>query len=193
MEIRYPGIGICGLSCQLCPNYHTDSKSRCGGCKSEGRMNLGCPFITCAIRKKGIEFCWECEESSNCERWGKHRDAGRKYDSFKCYQKLEEDIIFIQEKGFEEYKRLQNIREQILKEMLDNYNEGRSKSYYCIAVTVMKIDELNDALIKAKNDSYGLDIKSKAKILHSELDKIGKQEGYYLGLRKIADKNSGKR
>lgn len=68
--------------------------------------------------------------------------------------------------------------------MLDNYNEGRSKSYYCIAATVMKIDELKEALIKAKNNSSGLDIKSKAKILHSVLDEIGKQEAYYLGLRK---------
>lgn len=184
MEIRYPEIGICGLSCQLCPKYNTDSKSRCEGCKSEARMSLGCPFITCAIKKKEIEFCWECKENLNCEKWEKHRSAGRKFDSFKCYQKLEEDITFIQEKDFEEYKRLQNIREQLLKEMLDNYNEGRSKSYYCVAATVMKIEELKDALIKAKQMSHGLDIKSKAKILHSVLDEIGKQEGYYLGLRK---------
>lgn len=184
MEIRYPEIGICGLSCQLCPSYHTYAKSRCGGCKSEERINLGCPFITCAIKKKEIEFCWECKENKDCEKWGKHRETGKKYDSFKCYQRLEEDIAFIQEKGIKEYKRLQNIREQILKEMLDNYNEGRSKSYYCIAATVMKIDELKEALIKAKNNSSGLDIKSKAKILHSVLDEIGKQEAYYLGLRK---------
>jgi len=45
MIIKYPEIGICGLSCRLCPRYHTESKSRCGGCKSEFRMSAGCPFI----------------------------------------------------------------------------------------------------------------------------------------------------
>jgi len=102
------------------------------------------------MKNKEVEFCWECYESLNCEKWRKHREAGVKYDSFKCYQKLEEDIIFIQENGFGEYKRLQDIREEILNYMLDNFNEGRSKSYYCVAVTVMKIEEINEALVKAK-------------------------------------------
>lgn len=150
MDIKYPEMGICGLSCQLCPMYHTDAKSRCEGCKSKSRITLGCSFITCAMKNKEVEFCWECYESLNCEKWRKHREAGVKYDSFKCYQKLEEDIIFIQENGFGEYKRLQDIREEILNYMLDNFNEGRSKSYYCVAVTVMKIEEINEALVKAK-------------------------------------------
>lgn len=184
MEIRYPEMGICGLSCQLCPMYHTSSNSRCEGCKSEPRMTLGCPFITCAIKKKEIEFCWECNDSMNCEKWQKHREAGREFDSFKCYQKLEGDITFIEENGFEEYKKLQNIREEILMDMLGDFNEGRSKSYYCIAATVMKIDELKHALVIAKEISSGLDIKSKAKILHAILDEIAEREGYHLKLRK---------
>jgi hypothetical protein len=39
IQIKYPEIGICGLSCRLCSRYHTESKSRCGGCKSEFRIN----------------------------------------------------------------------------------------------------------------------------------------------------------
>lgn len=31
MIIKYPEIGICGLSCRLYPRYHTESKNRCGG------------------------------------------------------------------------------------------------------------------------------------------------------------------
>jgi hypothetical protein len=56
MAIKYPKMGICGLSCQLCPMYHTDANSRCEGCKSKSRMTLGCPFITCAINKRGLSF-----------------------------------------------------------------------------------------------------------------------------------------
>ncbi len=184
MEIKYPQIGICGLSCQLCPMYHTDGKSKCEGCKSEARMSLGCKFITCAIKKKRIEFCWECNESVNCEKWKKHREAGKKADSFKCYQKLEDDILFMQNNGSEHFMRKQNLREEILKDMLVNFNEGRSKSYYCIAATVMEIEELEEAVLKAKKDSNGLDVKSKSKILHKIFDEIADKKMYRLKLRK---------
>ncbi|MEA2021051.1 MAG: DUF3795 domain-containing protein [Candidatus Caldatribacteriota bacterium] len=184
MKIKYPEIGICGLSCRLCPNYHMDAKSRCLGCKSEGRIAVGCPFITCAIKKKQIEFCWDCEENKTCEKWKKHRETGKYFDSFKCYQKLEDNIDFIQKNGVAEFERLQKIREQLLREMLKEFNEGRSKRYYCIANTILEIDELKEALTEAKNDSNGLEIKEKSKLFHFILNRIAQQKKYYLKLRK---------
>jgi hypothetical protein len=184
MQIKYPEIGICGLSCRLCPTYNTNAKSKCNGCKSEYRMGAGCPFITCAIKKKGIEFCWQCDESISCKKWVKHREISKRVDSFKCYQTLEANISFIQKNGVDEFQKNQKLREQLLKEMLQNFNEGCSKSYYCIAATVMQIEELNIALNQAKKDSCELDIKSKSKVLHSELDEIAKRKNYLLKLRK---------
>ncbi len=183
MEIKYPEIGICGLSCRLCPNYNTEAASRCRGCKSEGRIAVGCPFITCAL-KKGVEFCWDCEENASCERWRKHREAGKKSDSFKCYQRLEDDISFVQKNGVEKFEKLQKNREGLLKEMLDGFNEGRSKSYYCIASTVLEIEELKEALNEAKQKSKGLDLKGRSKIMHSILDEIAVRKNYLLKLRK---------
>lgn len=184
MDIAYPETGICGLSCKLCPRYHTEGKSRCGGCKSEFRMGAGCSFITCAVKRKGVEFCWECDESATCEKWMKHREFGREHDSFKCYQKLEDDIAFLENNGVETFEEEQGVREEILVEMLRDFNEGRSKSYYCIAVTVMETGELREALAKAENDSSSLDIKARAKDLHSILDGIAADRGYHLKLRK---------
>jgi hypothetical protein len=184
MNIRYPEIGVCGLSCRLCPTYNTESASRCGGCKSETRIAVGCPFITCAVKKKGIEFCWDCEESITCEKWGKHRDAGKQHDSFKCYQKLEDDIRFLQKNGIEKFEEEQKLREQLLTQMLNEFNEGRSKSYYCIAVTVLEIEELEEAIYRARKESTGLDIRGKSEEMHSTLDAIAVKNNYYLKLRK---------
>jgi hypothetical protein len=184
MEIRYPEIGICGLSCRLCPNNHMTTASRCLGCKSEGRMTVGCPFITCAVKKKGIEFCWDCGENGTCQKWKKHKDAGKRNDSFKCYQKLEDDIASIRKSGVVEFERSQKIREQLLQVMLQQFNEGRSKSYFCIAATVLEIAELKEALDKARKGSEGLDLKERSGLLHSMLDDIAARKHYNLKLRK---------
>ena len=147
-------------------------------------MGAGCPFITCALKKKGIEFCWDCEDKKTCEKWAKHRNAAKNADSFTCYQKLEEDIACIQMNGVEEFEETQKKREHVLKEMLRGFNEGRSKSYYCIAATVMETGELEEALLQAHKNSDGLEITEKSQVLHSILDEIAKQRNYYLKLRK---------
>jgi len=167
MIIKYPEIGICGLSCRLCPRYHSESKSRCRGCK-----------------KKGIEFCWQCKENEICEKWRKHREFSKRVDSFKCYQKLENNIAFIQKNGVNEFEKVQKTREDLLKEMLQEFNEGRSKSYYCIAATVFEIEELEETLAKAKKNSTGLEIKERSRVLHSILNEIAERKNYYLKLRK---------
>ena len=137
MEAKYKEIGVCGLACRLCPGYVMKTKSKCHGCKTDWRLRGPCSILHCAV-KRNIEFCGDCKENKSCEKWKKHRESGKIYDSFKCYQKLEEDINFIQIHGLIEYRKSQKIRESLLWKMLDQFNEGRSKSYYCIATTVLR-------------------------------------------------------
>ncbi len=183
MKSKYPEIGICGLSCRLCPGYVMKTKSRCPGCKTESRLRGPCSILHCAV-KRNIEFCGDCEENKTCARWGKNREFGKKYDSFKCYKRLEDDIIFILKNGLAGFRKSQKAREKLLLEMLDEFNEGRSKSYYCLAATVLEVDELEKAITEARSNSGGLDIKEKAKLLHSILDRIALEKKYYLKLRK---------
>lgn len=147
-------------------------------------MTVGCPFITCAVKRRGIEFCWDCEESLTCERRNKHREFGERHDTFTCYHRLNDNICFIQKNGVNEFEKLQKTRENLLKEMLQEFNEGRSKNYYCIAATVLEIDELKEAISKAKKQSKRLETKEKSKILHQLLDEIATRKGYKLKLRK---------
>jgi len=147
-------------------------------------MAVGCPFITCAIKKKGVEFCWQCGENETCERWRRHREFGKQHDTFKCYQKLEDDISFIQKSGVDEFEKVQKIREKLLKEMLLHFNEGRSKNYYCVAATILEVNELREALTKAREDSKGLETRGRSKVLHSIIDEIAERKNYFLKLRK---------
>lgn len=164
--------------------YNTTAVSKCLGCKSTTRIAVGCSFITCAVKKKRIEFCWECKENKTCRKWKNHREAGKKSDSFKCYQKLEDGIQFIQKNGINEFEKIQKIRKHLLNVMLKEFNEGRSKCYYCIVATVLDIKELIDALTRAKRESDGLNIKIKSKVFHSISDDIAVKKDYCLKLRK---------
>lgn len=180
MKFKHPEVGICGLSCRLCPAY----LGWCHGCKTPGRMKVGCAFIRCAVKERNVEFCWDCPDHAGCSKWARHRDLGKSRDSFKCYQTLEGDIAFIQKNGVAEFKRIQKIREKWLRKILAEFNEGRSKSYYCIAATVLEIPALREAVYEAEKRSEGMSVKEKAKILHGLLDMIAAREGYVLKIRK---------
>ncbi len=184
MKKGYIEIGICGLSCRLCPAYHRETKSKCEGCKSEYRMGAACPFHTCAVKKKGIDFCGLCGENDTCARWRKFREAGKQNDSFVCYQRLEDNIASIQRYGMEEFEKQQKTREKLLKAILTEFNEGRSKSLYCIAATVLEIGELESVLENAREKSKRLDIKAKSEVMHSLLNEIADDRKYLLKLRK---------
>lgn len=68
--------------------------------------------------------------------------------------------------------------------MLDEFNEGRSKSFYCIAATVMEIQEIMQAIDLARDESNRADIKTKSKALHAILGKIAQERNYNLKLRR---------
>jgi hypothetical protein len=184
MNIKHVEIGVCGLSCRLCPMYNSETKNRCACCKSPSRIAMGCPFITCAVKRKGIEFCWECAENATCKKWREHREAGKRYASFKCYQTIEDDITFVQNRSVAEFEKEQKAGECLLKEMLQHFDDGRSKSYYCIASTLLEIEDLKITLAKTDAKSANLMPKEKASVMHALLDSVSKEKGYSLKLRK---------
>jgi len=110
MKRSFIEIGVCGLSCRLCPAYNMETKSKCEGCKSEYRMSAACPFHNC-VKKKGMDFCGSCHENTTCARWRKHKELSRQHDSFVCYQKLEDNIASIQKNGMEEFEKQQKASE----------------------------------------------------------------------------------
>lgn len=182
--ISHVEVGVCGLSCRLCPAYHRETKSRCPGCKSEYRMGAACSFINCAIKKKSIEFCWLCNESKSCALLKKNREFAKTHDTSTCYQKIEENAQIIQRNGIDKFEQQQKTRENLLVAMLAEFNEGRSKSLYCVAATVMEPAELEAALNEARAQTKGMDLKQRAKIMHLILSKVAAEKNYVLKLRK---------
>ena len=182
----YPTLGCCGLDCGLCPRYYTVGSSRCPGCCGPDfwQKHPGCSIITCCVKRKNLEVCAECSEFP-CSKF---KDTG-KYDSFLTHKKIMSNLNSIKEYGTKKFIEKQKKRIKLLNEMLKKYDDGRSKSFYCIATTLLSIRDIEISLDKSKQkikeDKIGLEnIKTRSKILKGFLNKSAYKRGVELKLRK---------
>ena len=183
---KYPSIACCGIDCGLCPTYYTKGPSKCPGCggPSFSIKHPSCSILSCCVKKNGYETCAECKDYP-CEKL-KNWDKG---DSFVTHKKSLQNLYEIQQIGIENYIDQQTSRIEILEFVLNSSNEGRSKSFFCLATALLSIDDLNDGiddvkrLIKDKNISSE-DIKTKAKITKDILKSYAKNKNIELRLCK---------
>lgn len=186
---KYPTLGCCGLDCGLCPRYYTESSSRCPGCCGPDFFNKhpGCGHITCCVKKKNLEVCAECNDfpCSKFDSWF----GNKAYDSFVTHKKAEPNLYYIKKHGVEKFIEQQSERIKLLEEMLEEFNEGRSRSFYCIATALLSVEDVKKSIDSAKKEVKSLgvrkdDVKSKAKILRETIQNIADKKGIDLKLRK---------
>jgi hypothetical protein len=191
----YPTIGACGLDCGLCPRYYTVGSSRCPGCCGTDFFNKhpSCVFITCCVKKRGLEVCAECDEFP-CSRFDFWKED-EVYDSFLTYRNLMSNLSFIKEHGVKEFAKQQEKRIELLETMLERFDEGRSKSFYCIAATLLPIEDLRRLIDRAnetiKKESVE-DLKGKARLFRETIEEFAAAKGISLKLRKPSKKKHDK-
>jgi len=185
---NYPTIGVCGLDCGLCPRYYTLGPSRCpgcGGCDFD-KKRPSCSFITCCVKKKNLEMCAECSEFP-CPKFksdGEYQQL-EESSSYPSYRRIIPNLNFIKEHGIEEFIALQTKRIQLLETMIVDFDDGRSRSFFCKAATLLEINTLSSSIneankkIKAGNINRN-DVKMKAKMLKEILNEMAAKEGVEL-------------
>lgn len=114
---------------------------------------------------------------------------GELYDSFVTHRKALPNLYFIKKHGLKVHAREIKKRAKSLKEMLKKFNEGKSRSFYCVAATLLPIEMLESSLDDAKKkiceERIGpKDIKSLAKVLKEVINKTANKERIDLKLRK---------
>jgi len=172
---KYPTVGACGLNCSLCPRYHIEGTSRCPGCCGPDfwQKHPACGFITCCVRKRNLETCAQCVDWAECEKVARLLDSAKHQDSFISYRPLAANFTFIQENGIEEFARLEMEKQKFLRHLIDNYDEGRSKSFYCTSCQLIPSDTLKETLTDMElkiTETTG--IKEKAKIVRAAISSI---------------------
>jgi len=176
-------VGCCGIFCGLCSKYQSRSPSRCIGCRL-GEQHSWCSIYRCCVMKKGFTTCAECEEYP-CERYYR-----RGWGTDQWSQTAEESLNSIKEIGMRDWLKEQRRRRLLLENLLTNYNEGRSMSFYCLAAMLMPPELINKAINELKeklavNQIDSSDVKAKAKALRGIIQGLAQGAGIELKLRKI--------
>jgi len=188
----YPTIGVCGLDCGLCPRYYTKGSSRCPGCCGPDFLNKhpSCSFITCCVKKKGFETCGECSDFP-CSKFKSDKEYQQleQLSSYPPYKKVMANLNFIRENGVKKFIEQQQQRMRLLEIMLEKFDEGRSRSFFCKAAAFLDVTSLQRSLNKAtqkiKTDKIKqTDVKMKTKTLKTILSEIASKEGVELVTKK---------
>jgi hypothetical protein len=167
---KYSTIGCCGIDCGLCPRFHAKGDSACPGC---GGINFkdkhpSCGFVTCCVIKNGLEVCSSCKDYL-CKRFDSETKG---YDSFVTHKKVFVNLDSIRSNGIEYFIDQQKIRIKILTDFLDNYDDGRSKSFFCISCTLLPLNKLQETYSYICDLGNSLNLKEKNKQLKDKLQTI---------------------
>jgi hypothetical protein len=177
----------CGLYCGLCPRFQSKAPSRCLSCHL-GEQHSYCSVYRCCVTKRGLFTCADCDEYP-CERLLRVLGVEEGLDSFISHKPALPNLDRIREVGLEIYLEEQRERLVLVEQLLADYNEGRSMSFYCAACALMPpvvvrqaIDEMEQLLTsKQVND---LDLKAKARAMRSLVRELASKSGIDLKFRK---------
>jgi len=157
----YPLLSACGLNCGLCPRYHTNGASKCPGCGGEDFLTKhpSCGVLSCC-RRRMIEYCYECGEYP-CKKY----NGSITRDSFTTCRNMLKDFEKIKTHGLTIYQSELNQKVQILCDLLENYNDGRRKNFFCIAVNLLELEDVKEVMAHVSQElSPNLPIKEKSMI-----------------------------
>ena len=178
---KNPSFSACGLNCGLCPRFYTEGSSRCPGCGGEGfaEKHPACGVLSCS-RRKQVEVCCLCGEFP-CKRF----DGADEYDSFITHKNQLIDLYRARDLGLNCYEAELGKKTALLKRLLAEYDDGRRKSFFCLAVNMLPLQELVDVLHSLEAGALkGAAQKDKAGAAVAALQGLADKKGVVLKLRK---------
>ncbi len=145
---RHPTIGACGLDCGLCPRYYTVGTSRCPGCGGPGFFDKhpSCSFLTCCVKKRGLEVCGQCPEFPCSKFKSEEQYRQAESSSYPPSRKVLSNLRFVKERGIGQFMKQQERRIGLLETMIGSYDDGRSRSFFCRAAALLDPELLKSSL-----------------------------------------------
>lgn len=168
-------LSLCGLNCGLCPMF---LGRHCGGC---GNGSQSCRIAKCSLEQGKLEYCYECAHYP-CEKY-LHTDG---YDSFITHQRQKADLEKAQEIGIAAYNLEQEEKIQILSYLLETCNDGRRKNFFCVAVNLLELSELQEVIepMRRDHEMTSLPLKERCAYVVNAFQAIADRRGISLKLNR---------
>lgn len=179
----YALFSLCGLNCGLCPRYNVTGSSKCPGCGGPDfhLKHPTCPVVTCNKKHDNVEFCFQCS-AYPCEKYAKPSEK----DSFITYRKVLSDFQSARDQGLDYYKAELKEKVDILEYLLDQYNDGKHKNYYCIAVNLLDIEDLREIMeyIQTNRSMQEMEQRDKVQVMIDLFEEKALKKNIQYDLRK---------
>jgi hypothetical protein len=110
-------------------------------------MHPTCGVLSCCQRK-GFEYCFLCGEFP-CKKY----DSADSSDSFITHKNQFIDMEKAKLSGMDAYKAELDGKIAILEELLRDYDDGRRKGFFCIAVNLLEMQNVNAVMAHLSTES----------------------------------------
>ena len=124
-----------------------------------------CGYVTCCVIKREFEVCSDCNEYP-CSRFDGERKG---FGSFVTHRKVFYNLDYIKSNGIESFVEQQKSRMDILTDFLDEFDDGRSKSFFCLSCTLLPLDKLQETEQHMSDFKDLTKIKEKNKLIKKKL------------------------
>jgi hypothetical protein len=127
-----------------------------------------------------LEYCFSCEEYP-CKKYEKADEA----DSFITHKNQFRDMDKARALGMDAYAAELNRKVEILEELLGNYDDGRRKGFFCLAVNLLARADIEVLLTQLGNTvDPEAPVKEKAATAARLFQGAADEKGIELKLRK---------
>ena len=114
----------------------------------------------------------------------KHYDGVDEYDSLISHLNQLNDIEKAKRIGIEKYHEEQLVKIEILQKLLNEYDNGHRDVFFCLAVNLMEIDDLNIVINETDCLSENMELNNKSDLIKQMLIEKASKRGITIKSRK---------
>lgn len=141
-------------------------RGECSGCFNGSTCYQTCPIAPCSVKHGNVDYCFQC-----CEYPCKRYDGIDRHDSLISHRNQKRDMAKAKEIGIEAYFAEQRAKKELLTRFLKDYDDGTKDVFFCLAVNMLEVEDLQNTLSLVDSQSHGLSIHDKAEQLEQQLRK----------------------
>ena len=169
-------FSLCGLNCALCIMKLGGYCPGCGG----GAGNQSCSIACCSLEHGSCDYCFECR-GYPCSQYDEITGS----DSFITHKNQLKDLEKAKKIGIAAYHAEINAKAVLFQNLLENYNDGRRKTFFALAVNLLEVSDICAAVEKTKAELSTEDtLKERARLVSHYIEEAAERNGIILKLRK---------